>query len=85
MDAIKMIGIACGNDHKEIDVYRKNFRVGFPVFSDKKYEIYGALGNPGTPFLILATTTGKVLMTHRGLVEDLDQLLEEVRDALKHQ
>jgi hypothetical protein len=84
-DDIKMLGIACGNDQKEISVYRKNFRVAFPLFSDKKYEIYNAIGNPGTPFMILVTVDGKVLMTHRGLVQDLDQLLKEVREAHKHE
>ncbi|MGD2126122.1 MAG: hypothetical protein PVG99_08590 [Desulfobacteraceae bacterium] len=48
-------------------------------------EIYNALGKTGTPFMILATNSGKVLMTHGGIIKDLDELLTQIREIHKQQ
>ena len=82
---IKMFSIAIGNDRKQIGVYKKKFRVAFPMFPDKKYEIYGILGRPGTSVLILATKEGKVLTSHKGVPKNLDELLAEIREIHKNQ
>lgn len=78
-----MFAICVGNEPKHIEVYRNKFRVPFPIFPDRKMDIYKALGRPGTPFMILTETNGKVLMTHKGAVENLDEILAEIREAHK--
>ena len=80
-----MLGVAAGNDSKQIAVYKKQFRVSFPIVPDKKYEVFDALGVPGTPYMIIANKEGKVLMSHGGLIEDLDQMLKEIREIYKQQ
>jgi len=80
-----MMGIAVGNDAKQIRGYKKQFRVSFPVFPDKKFEILDLLGNPATPFMYVATTQGKILLTHGGIIEDLDGFLKEIRELHKNQ
>jgi peroxiredoxin len=80
-----MLGVGAGNDNKQIEVFKKQFRVFFPVVSDKSLEVFKALEVPGTPYMILTTKEGKVLFSHGGSIEDLDQMLKEIRDLHKQQ
>jgi hypothetical protein len=80
-----MLGVAPGNNAKQIAVYKKQFRVFFPVVPDKEGEIYYALGVPTVPCMIVTNTQGKVLMSHVGVIADLDQMLKEIREIHKHQ
>lgn len=79
-----MVGIAVGSDPRQISVYRKRFRVAFPIFPDKKKEIYGLLGRPETPTMIMVAKDRKVLLIHHGLIQDLDAMLKEIRDLHKN-
>ena len=80
-----MLGVAGGNDPKQIAVYKKQFRVSFPIVPDKNREVFQALGVPGTPYMVMTNKEGKVLMSHAGLIEDLDQMLKEIREIHKQQ
>jgi len=75
---IKMIAIGAGNSQKEIEVYKANFRVPFPLFSDLDFQIHKKIGEPRTPFTILVTNKGKVLLTHEGVIEDLDEFIQKI-------
>ncbi len=75
---IKMIAIGAGNTPKEIEVYKANFRVPFPLFSDADFQIHKKIGEPRTPFTILVTNKGKVLLTHQGVIEDLDEFIQKI-------
>jgi hypothetical protein len=44
-----------------------------------------ALKNPAVPSIVLATTGGKVLMHHDGLIENLDGMLKKIREIHKEQ
>lgn len=74
-----MLGVAVGNDAKQIAVYKKQFRVGFPVVPDKEGEVFTALKVPGTPYMVVVNKEGKVLMSHGGGIEDFDQMLKEIK------
>jgi peroxiredoxin len=76
---IKMIGIGTGNNQREVGFYKKTFRVRFPLFTDPNFDIHKKFGKPRTPFTVLATNSGKVLMTHFGTVQDLDAFLGQIR------
>ena len=80
-----MMGVAAGNDNKQIDVYKKQFHISFPVVPDKKLEIVKLWDVPATPYFIVTNKEGKVLMTHGGIIEDLDQMLKEIREIHKQQ
>ncbi len=82
---IKMMGIGAGNNRKEVDAYKANFRVSFPLFSDPQYKIHKKLGEPRTPFTILANRNGKILLTHFGVIEDTDEFMSKIRKILKQQ
>jgi len=80
---VKIIGIAAGNDSKQIETFVKEFGVKFPVFPDPKNEIHKLLGGMGPPAVILSDGNGKVFFTHEGVLEDIDLLLEKLRESHK--
>ena len=82
---IKIIGIAIGNDKKQVDAYKTQFKAAFPIFPDKEGTIYVAAGKPNTPTMVVTTTGGKVLWSHGGLIKDFDALLKELREIQKKQ
>ena len=74
------MGVAVGNDESQIDTYKKELCVSFLIVPDKKGEIYYALGIPTLPFMIITNPEGKLLMSHRGIIEDPEEILKEIRE-----
>ena len=65
----------------QIDPFVKEFKIKFPVFPDPDNEIHELLGGTGPPGVILSDIAGKVLFVHEGVLEDIDFLLEKIREA----
>ncbi|MHC1725173.1 MAG: TlpA family protein disulfide reductase [Syntrophobacteraceae bacterium] len=80
---VKIIGICSGNDKSQTDAFRKNFKVPFPLIPDLDCDIAQAVGATQTPTLILVSHSGKVLMSHVGVIQDLDGLLKDLREKHK--
>ena len=76
---IKVLGIGVGSKAKHVKAYKQKFRVQFPLIPDRKKVVFKELGSPGYPFTILADRNGKVLLTHGGLIDDVDAFLLEIR------
>lgn len=77
---VKIVGIAVGSDKPQVDAYRKNFKVPFPLFIDDGFAISAAMGGVDTPTtMVLATIDGKVYATHVGVIKDFDGFLKELR------
>lgn len=76
---IKMIGIGLASKSKEIAVYKQKFKVEFPLFPDpqKKAQIKSRVKH--VPLTIVVDKTGKVLMSHIGVIENLDAFLDKIR------
>jgi hypothetical protein len=79
---IKMIGIGAGNTPLEVEVFRKNFQVLFPLFPDENYIIHKAFGEVRTPFFscikINANGPLKVFYSHKGGFPDAAQFLKQI-------
>jgi len=82
---IRVFGVAVGDELKQITAFKKQFRVFFPVVPDTDGDVYGDLGIPGVPYTVVTNKEGKVLMTHSGVIEDLDKMLKEIRELHKQQ
>jgi hypothetical protein len=80
---IKIIGIAAGNDSVQIESFVKEFKIKFPIFPDQDNQIHSLLGGTGPPGVILSDIHGKVLLVHEGVLEDIDFLLEKIREDRK--
>jgi len=79
---IKMIGIGAGNTPLEVEVFRKNYQVIFPLFPDDDYAIHKSVGEPRTPFFICvkrnADGSRRIFHTNRGGFPDAAQFLKQV-------
>jgi len=80
---IKVLGIGLTNKQKEIDIYRKTFRVKFPLIADSEKAIADKTGIKDIPLTALMDKNGKVLLSHLGVIEKMDKFLEEIRKIHK--
>jgi peroxiredoxin len=84
---VKMIGVAAGNNLHEVEIYRKQYNIPYPILSDPKFDAHTAAGSPRTPFTIWirkdAQGKGIVLSTHLGMM-DLKSVTEETKAVLQY-
>lgn len=84
---IKFLGIGAGNNQREVDSFRAEKKVLFPILPDPKFLAYEAIGDPGTaPFtlFIRKTDSGQLVAnTKIGLTKDPEKILKEINDSLK--
>lgn len=76
---IRMLGIGTGNNQREVEAFKTNLRVPFPLFTDLDFKIHKKIGEPRTPFTIFTTSKGKVLLIHSGVVEDTDEFIGKIK------
>jgi len=85
---VKMIGIAAGNNLHEVEIFKKEYKVPYPIFSDLKFDAHTAVGSPRTPFTIWvrkdAQGKGIVVSTHLGLIDSMESTLDETRAVLQY-
>jgi len=79
---IKMIGIGVGNTPLEVDVFKKTYKVSFPLFPDTDYAIHKACGEVRTPYFIgvkiKADGSLNVFLTKEGGFKDPTQILKQI-------
>jgi len=46
---VKLIGIAVASDKPQLEAYKKNFKVPFPIFLDENFAISAAMDGVATP------------------------------------
>ena len=76
---VKVVGIAVQADPSKIGPYKEYLAPIFPIFPDPNLDIHKKLGEPKVPFFVVTTNSGKVLSTHLGLIENIDELLCQIR------
>ncbi len=80
---VRLFALASGATDMEIAFVRKEHRAEYPIVPDVDYAVHKQLGEPGTPFTILARPDGTVLYTHMGRIEDADAFLDTIRSFVK--
>ncbi|MEA1923649.1 MAG: TlpA disulfide reductase family protein [Pseudomonadota bacterium] len=81
---VKIIGIGTGNSAFEIAVFKKKYKIPFPLFADADFAIHEDLGNVRTPYFIGICNQGKMknrvffsqLAGFNGAEKFLDEILE---------
>jgi len=79
---VKLVGIAPGNNQTEVEHFRKEHEVPFPVFPDPDFSLDRAIPkNLRTPMLVAVKITEEkrlqVVKTHHGAIKSVDDVLEK--------
>ncbi|MCJ7545267.1 MAG: TlpA family protein disulfide reductase [Deltaproteobacteria bacterium] len=84
---VKIIGVAAGNNPTEVEIFKKEYKVPYPLISDLKFDAHTAVGSPRTPFTIWvrkdAQGKGIVVSSHLGLM-DLKSAIDETKAVLQY-
>jgi len=75
----KMIGIGLASEPKEIALYKQRFKVEFPLFPDPQKEAKTKSKVKRVPLTIVVDKSGKVLMSHLGVIKNIDVFLGYIR------
>jgi len=78
---VRLFGLASGATPQELAYLKKQNLYAFPVVNDPDYAVHKSLGEPKTPFTMLLDKNGKVLLTHLGLIDDLNAFFREISTA----
>lgn len=80
---VKMLGIGSGNNAKQVELFRQEKSIPFPLIPDDLFILHDEVGRPKTPFTILFKKTeagkGIVSAVSSGVVVTKDKLLEDIR------
>jgi peroxiredoxin len=83
---VKFLGVGAGNNQTEVDSFRAEKKIPFPIIPDSKFLAYEAIGDPGaTPFTLLVrrTDSGWIVTGARiGLVKSPETWMKEIRESL---
>jgi len=82
---IRIIGVGAGNNLFEVDVFRNQYNIQFPLFSDESYSVHKSVGEVRTPYFFVIKNTGDkkntIIYSKVGSIQDpkqfLDMILEE--------
>jgi thiol-disulfide isomerase/thioredoxin len=87
-EKVKIIAIAAGNNIREVETFRKDYKVPYPILTDLKFDAHTAVGSPRTPYSIWVRRDdqGKsvVVSTHLGLFDLVKNALDETRAVFQY-
>ncbi|MEW6068125.1 MAG: TlpA disulfide reductase family protein [Nitrospirota bacterium] len=78
-DTIKIIGIGAGNTAFEVDVFKNQYNVPFPLFPDESFTIHKIVGDVRTPYFFvfkLADGFNEIIYSKSGSIQDPHQFLD---------
>ncbi len=83
---IKFIGIGVGNNEKEVESFKTEKQIPFPIIPDPKFLVYEGIGEPGVaPLCLHLRKTDAGLLVARmqaGLTRDPEEILKELNSSL---
>jgi len=85
---VKTLGIAAGNNLREVDRFKKELNLAYPILPDPRFAAHTAVGSPRTPFSIWVRKerggAGVVVSTHLGVMDSSAAAVKEARAVLQY-
>jgi len=79
---IRIIGVGAGNNPFEVDVFRNQYNIQFPLFSDESYSVHKSVGEVRTPYFFVIKKTGDnkntIIYSKVGSIQDPKQFLDMI-------
>ena len=80
---VKVMGIAIGNNKREVDYLRKEHKIVYPLVTDPDFTAHKALGEPRVPYTLYIRRDAEgdeiIFKIHKGIFESSDTLLKEIK------
>jgi len=82
-DNIKIISIAIGNNNREVDSFKNEHNILYPIVTDPEFAAHKALGEPRVPYMMYVRRDAKgellIFKIHRGVFDSADILMNEIK------
>jgi peroxiredoxin len=79
---IKILGIGAGNTPFEVNVFREQYKVQFPLISDESFSVHKAVGEVRTPYFFVIRMnpdgSNKLIYSRVGSIQDAEQFLKMI-------
>ncbi len=80
---LRMFAIAVGANNTEVEYMKKQYNITYPMLTDPEFKIHSMLGEPRTPFTIVAKKDMGVVYAHQGIIEDIDAFVLKLNELTK--
>jgi len=84
-ERIKLIGIGAGNSVLEVNTFKEQYKVPFPLFPDQDFKIHKDLGEVRTPYFIVIKIkkdrTLEVVYSQEGAFGEAEMFLQQILEA----
>ncbi|MFH1480773.1 MAG: TlpA disulfide reductase family protein [Pseudomonadota bacterium] len=81
---IKLLGIGAGNSAFEVDVFKKNYNIPFPLFPDEDFKAHKQLGETRTPYFIVIKNnedgSHRVIYSKLGGIQAVETFLKRIME-----
>jgi peroxiredoxin len=81
-EKVKLIGIGAGNTPFEVEIFKKQYNIGFPLFPDESFAIHKKIGEVRTPFFFVLKMkpdgSNTLVYSKVGSIQDAGQFLEMI-------
>jgi hypothetical protein len=88
---VKWMGVGVGNNAREVEFFREEKGIPFPILPDLHFDLYQAIGGPGgirTPLTLLIRKDEKgqgiVIDSHVGFHGNKEEIIDDIKAALQY-
>ena len=82
---VKVIAMSTGSRHDKTEKWKETLEVPFPLFSDPYSKVFNEFGRPPVPLTLVATSSGKIVYTHGGVMDNEEDLFRFLKKSLTEQ
>jgi len=82
-ERIKIVGIAIGNNRREVEHFKNENAILYPIIIDPEFTVHEALGEPRVPYTMFTRKDAKgkaiIFKVHKGVFESAETLMNEIK------